>query len=297
MTPALFETSLTSLPLVSRGKVRDIYAVNNDMLLIVATDRLSAFDVVLSDPIPHKGRVLTQLTQFWLQRFAGIMPNHATTVHPFDVVAQDERDQVDGRAMVVKRLRPIMVEAVARGYLSGSGWQAYKQDGSVCGVALPAGLQQSERLATPIFTPAAKAEAGEHDENITFEETSARIGQALAEQIREATLLLYQQAAEYAQAQGIIIADTKFEFGLDETGTLHLMDEVLTPDSSRFWPADTYVVGQQPPSFDKQYLRDWLMNQAWNKTAPAPRLPADVISHTSAQYLEALHRLTGEPHA
>ncbi|HLR12111.1 MAG TPA: phosphoribosylaminoimidazolesuccinocarboxamide synthase [Burkholderiaceae bacterium] len=296
MTPALYETSLSSLPLLARGKVRDIYAVDDDKLLIIATDRLSAFDVVLPDPIPGKGRVLTQLTLFWLQRFAGILPNHATTVHPFDVVAADEREQVDGRAMVVKRLRPIMIEAVARGYLSGSGWQEYQENGRVCGIALPAGLQQSGRLDTPVFTPAAKADAGEHDENITFEDMAERIGSELAENIRDTTLELYMHANEYAGERGIIIADTKFEFGLDEAGMLHLMDEVLTPDSSRFWPADAYAPGGQPPSFDKQYLRDWLLTQDWDKTAPGPRLPADVIRHTSEKYIEALKRLTGDRH-
>lgn len=297
MTTALYETTLASLPLLARGKVRDIYAVGNDQLLIVATDRLSAFDVILPDPIPGKGYVLTQLTQFWLQHFAGRLPNHATAVHPFDVVAADERAQVDGRAMVVKRLQPILIEAVARGYISGSGWQEYQQNGKVCGVPLPAGLQQSQKLARPIFTPAAKADAGDHDENISFDETVSRIGGDLAEQIREVTLDLYHRASEYAATRGIIIADTKFEFGLDDAGVLHLMDEVLTPDSSRFWPMDVYTVGQQPPSFDKQYLRDWLLEQGWNKTAPAPRLPAEVIEHTSQKYFEALKRLTGDLHA
>lgn len=297
MTTALYETTLASLPLLARGKVRDIYAVGNDQLLIVATDRLSAFDVILPDPIPGKGYVLTQLTQFWLQHFAGCLPNHATAVHPFDVVAADERAQVDGRAMVVKRLQPILIEAVARGYISGSGWQEYQQNGKVCGVPLPAGLQQSQKLARPIFTPAAKADAGDHDENISFDETVSRIGGDLAEQIREVTLDLYHRASEYAATRGIIIADTKFEFGLDDAGVLHLMDEVLTPDSSRFWPMDVYTVGQQPPSFDKQYLRDWLLEQGWNKTAPAPRLPAEVIEHTSQKYFEALKRLTGDLHA
>lgn len=297
MTTALYETTLASLPLLARGKVRDIYAVGNDQLLIVATDRLSAFDVILPDPIPGKGYVLTQLTQFWLQHFAGRLPNHATAVHPFDVVAADERAQVDGRAMVVKRLQPILIEAVARGYISGSGWQEYQQNGKVCGVPLPTGLQQSQKLARPIFTPAAKADAGDHDENISFDETVSRIGGDLAEQIREVTLDLYHRASEYAATRGIIIADTKFEFGLDDAGVLHLMDEVLTPDSSRFWPMDAYTVGQQPPSFDKQYLRDWLLEQGWNKTAPAPRLPAEVIEHTSQKYFEALKRLTGDLHA
>jgi phosphoribosylaminoimidazole-succinocarboxamide synthase len=290
--PALHQSAITSLPLVARGKVRDMYAVGSDKLLIVASDRISAFDVILDDPIPGKGEVLTRLTEFWLERLANVVPNHATGIAPEDVVAPDERDQVQGRAMVVKRLKPVMVEAVARGYLIGSGWKDYQATGTVCGIRLPAGLKLASKLPTPIFTPAAKAEVGAHDENVDFEHVVREVGHDMAEQIRDITLALYSQAAQYAATKGIIIADTKFEFGLDDQGRLHLMDEVLTPDSSRFWPADGYAEGISPPSFDKQFVRDWLETQPWNKTAPAPRLPADVIEKTAAKYREALTRLT-----
>ncbi|HXE19656.1 phosphoribosylaminoimidazolesuccinocarboxamide synthase [Castellaniella sp. UC4442_H9] len=289
---ALLETSITSLPLLGRGKVRDMYAVGDDKLLIVATDRISAFDVILGDPIPGKGRVLTALTEFWLKRLGHQMPTHVTGIAPEDVVAPQERDQVTGRAMVVKRLKPILVEAVARGYLAGSGWKDYQAHGSVCGVALPAGLRQAEKLPQPIFTPAAKAEFGHHDENVDFEYVVDQVGQETAEAVRTATLSLYAEAAEYARGRGILIADTKFEFGLDEHGTLHLMDEVLTPDSSRFWPADGYALGISPPSFDKQFVRDWLETQDWGKKPPAPKLPADVLQRTAAKYQEALDRLS-----
>lgn len=296
MASALYESSITSLPLVARGKVRDMYAVGDDQLLIVATDRISAFDVILDDPIPGKGVVLTRLTDFWLDRFKDVLPNHATGVDPCDVVSPAERDQVQGRAVVVKRLRPILVEAVARGYLSGSGWNDYQADGHVCGVLLPLGLQQSQKLDLPIFTPAAKAELGEHDENVSYADVEQRIGTPLAEQIRDVTLDLYSMACEYAATRGIIIADTKFEFGLDQNGTLHLMDEVLTPDSSRFWPASAYRPGANPPSFDKQFVRDWLLTQDWDKTAPAPSLPAHIIQKTADKYNEALECLLGNRH-
>jgi len=289
--PTVLQSTIKSLPLLARGKVRDMYAVGNDKLLIVTTDRISAFDVILDDPIPGKGQVLKELTDFWLNKLAHILPNHSTDVKPEDVVAANERDQVIGRAVVVKRLKPILVEAVARGYLIGSGWKDYQASGAVCGIALPSGLKQASKLPQPIFTPAAKAEFGLHDENVDFDHVIKEVGQAMAERIRDVTLRLYGEAASYAATKGIIIADTKFEFGLDESGTLHLMDEVLTPDSSRFWPADGYKEGISPPSFDKQFVRDWLETQVWNKTPPAPRLPADVIEKTSAKYREALDRL------
>ncbi|MBC2769721.1 phosphoribosylaminoimidazolesuccinocarboxamide synthase [Pusillimonas minor] len=289
---ALLQSSIKSLPLLARGKVRDMYAVGDDKLLIVASDRISAFDVILDDPVPGKGQVLTDLTEFWLKKLAHIVPNHSTGVRPEDVVLPEERDQVVGRAMVVKRLKPVMVEAVARGYLIGSGWKDYQATGAVCGIALPAGLKQAGRLPQPIFTPAAKAEVGAHDENVDFAHVVREVGQEMAEKIRDITLRLYSEASEYAATKGIIIADTKFEFGLDDQGVLHLMDEVLTPDSSRFWPAAGYAEGTSPPSFDKQFVRDWLETQVWDKTPPAPRLPVDVIEKTAAKYREALTRLT-----
>jgi phosphoribosylaminoimidazole-succinocarboxamide synthase len=294
MSSTLFESSLHSLKLLGSGKVRDNYAVGDDKLLIITTDRLSAYDVVMGEPIPAKGRVLNQMANFWFEKLAGIVPNHLTGIAPESVVAADEAAQVSGRAVVVKRLKPILIEAVVRGYLAGSGWKDYQDTGSICGVALPLGLQNAQKLPEPIFTPAAKAEMGHHDENITFAEAESRIGTALARQIREISIQLYQRAAEYAATRGIIIADTKFEFGLDAKGVLHLMDEVLTADSSRFWPADEYRVGSNPPSFDKQFVRDWLMSQNWDKTPPAPKLPAGVIERTAAKYCEALERLTGQ---
>jgi phosphoribosylaminoimidazole-succinocarboxamide synthase len=278
--------------LLGRGKVRDMYAVGEDKLLIVATDRISAFDVILDDPIPGKGQVLTELTEFWLKKLAHVLPNHSTGIAPEDVVAPSEREQVRGRAVVVKRLKPILVEAVARGYLIGSGWKDYQASGSICGIALPAGMQQAGKLPQPIFTPAAKAEFGSHDENVDFDHVVREVGAALAERIRDVTLRLYSEAADFASGKGIIIADTKFEFGLDGQGQLYLMDEVLTPDSSRFWPASEYAVGISPPSFDKQFVRDWLETQVWDKTPPAPRLPADVLEKTAAKYREAMTRLT-----
>ncbi|CAB3696036.1 phosphoribosylaminoimidazolesuccinocarboxamide synthase [Trinickia soli] len=290
----LYESSLRSLPLLGRGKVRDNYAVGNDKLLIVTTDRLSAFDVIMGEPIPRKGEVLNQMANFWFERLQHIVPNHMTGIAPETVVAADEVEQVKGRAVVVKRLEPILVEAVVRGYLAGSGWKDYQATGAVCGVALPPGLANAQKLPEPIFTPAAKAEMGHHDENITFEECERRIGTELSATIRDISIRLYKEASEYAATRGIIIADTKFEFGLDSHGQPFLMDEALTADSSRFWPADQYQVGTNPPSFDKQFVRDWLEAQDWGKTAPAPTLPADVIAKTSEKYQEALERLTGQ---
>ncbi|MCB1957014.1 MAG: phosphoribosylaminoimidazolesuccinocarboxamide synthase [Rhodocyclaceae bacterium] len=299
MTTALFESSISSLPLIARGKVRDIYAVDDERLLIVTSDRLSAFDVVLPDPIPGKGAVLTALALFWFDRLAHVIPNQLTGIAPEDVVTGAERDQVRGRALVVKRLQPLPIEAVVRGYVIGSGWKDYQQTGAICGVALPAGLRQAARLPAPIFTPATKAAVGDHDENVSFEVASARCaetipnGAALAAQARDAAIRLYSEAAAYAAGRGIIIADTKFEFGIDGAGTLHLIDEALTPDSSRFWPADSYREGSSPPSFDKQYVRDYLETLDWNKKAPGPVLPQEVIAGTAAKYAEAYTRLTG----
>jgi phosphoribosylaminoimidazole-succinocarboxamide synthase len=292
---SLYQSTITSLPLLGRGKVRDNYAVGDDKILIVTTDRLSAFDVVMNEPIPQKGAVLNQMSDFWFEKLKAIVPNHLTGIAPESVVSASEVEQVKGRAVVAKRLQPILVEAVVRGYLIGSGWSDYKNTGAICGVQLPAGLKQAEKLAEPIFTPAAKAELGEHDENITFADMEQRIGKELANKIRDISIQLYKTAADYAATKGIIIADTKFEFGLDQDGTLHLMDEVLTADSSRFWPADSYATGISPPSFDKQFVRDYLETLTeWKKTAPAPTLPADVIEKTGAKYREALTRLTGE---
>jgi phosphoribosylaminoimidazole-succinocarboxamide synthase len=280
-----------------RGKVRDNYAVGVDRLLMVATDRLSAFDVVMEQPIPGKGKLLTQMALFWFAHLQHIVPNHLTGDDPESVVAPSEREQVRGRSMLVKRLRPLPVEAVVRGYLAGSGWKEYQQNQQVCGVALPSGLKNASKLAEPIFTPATKAEMGDHDENIGFGRMCDIVGVTLAEKIREVSIRLYSEAAAMALPRGIIIADTKFEFGLDDRGTLTLMDEVLTPDSSRFWPVEGYAAGRNPPSYDKQFLRDWLEGvkldgQPWNKRAPAPALPAEVIEHTANTYNEALRRLT-----
>jgi phosphoribosylaminoimidazole-succinocarboxamide synthase len=293
MAAGLLETSIQSLPLVYRGKVRDSYAVGDDKLLIVTTDRLSAFDVVMRQPIPDKGRVLNALSNFWFARLGHAVPNHLTGIDPESVVAPSERDQVRGRAVVARRLQPIAVEAVVRGYLIGSGWKDYQKSGAVCGIALPAGLRQAEKLPEPIFTPAEKAELGRHDENISFAQVESRIGADLAARIRSIALVLYVEAAAYAATRGIIIADTKFEFGLDTDGTLRLMDEVLTADSSRFWPADEYRVGISPPSYDKQFVRDWLETQPWDKTPPPPDLPDEVVARTADKYREALRRLTG----
>jgi phosphoribosylaminoimidazole-succinocarboxamide synthase len=292
---SLYQSTITSLPLLGRGKVRDNYAVGDDRILIVTTDRLSAFDVVMNEAIPGKGCVLNQMSDFWFERLADIVPNHLTGIDPASVVSAAEAVQVAGRAVVAKRLQPIMVEAVVRGYLIGSGWKDYQATGAVCGVALPPGLRQADKLAAPIFTPAAKAELGEHDENISFADMAERIGVDLATRLRDISIALYQRAADYAATRGIIIADTKFEFGLDAEGTLYLMDEVLTADSSRFWPADSYAPGSSPPSFDKQFVRDYLETlHDWNKTAPAPTLPAEVVAKTGAKYREALLRLTGQ---
>ena len=295
--PALYATSIKSLPLLSQGKVRDVYAVGDNKLLMVTTDRLSAFDVVMGQPIPEKGIVLNQMANFWFDRLANVIPNHLTGIDPESVVPANEVDQVRGRAVVAKRLKPILVEAVVRGYLAGSGWKDYKETGKVCGIALPTGLENAQKLPEPIFTPAAKAEMGEHDENIAFDKVIDMIGESLANQIREVSIRLYKEASEYAATRGIIIADTKFEFGLDDAGQLVLMDEILTADSSRFWPAETYHVGANPPSYDKQFVRDWLETamvdgKLWPKTAPAPALPLDVIDKTAEKYREALARLT-----
>ena len=299
MTAGLYESSLHSLPLIARGKVRDNYAVGQDRLLMVATDRLSAFDVVMSEPIPGKGEMLTKMALFWFARLGHIVPNHLTGQDPESVVAPDEREQVRGRSMLVKRLKPLPVEAVVRGYLAGSGWKEYQERQSVCGVALPAGLKNASKLPEPIFTPATKAEMGAHDENISFERMEQIVGAELAAKVRDVSIRLYKEAAEYALTRGIIIADTKFEFGLDKDGTLTLMDEVLTPDSSRFWPVEGYKEGANPPSYDKQYVRDWLESvrvegRVWDKRAPAPSLEQTVIKRSAAQYRSALLAILGD---
>jgi len=295
--PTLLESSLHSLPLLARGKVRDNYAVGDDRLLMVASDRLSAFDVVMGEPIPGKGELLTRVALFWFARLGHIVPNHLTGEDPESVVALDERAQVRGRAMLVKRLKPLPVEAVVRGYLAGSGWKEYQASGEVCGVKLPPGLKNASQLPEPIFTPATKAEMGEHDENIDFERMVQIVGSDLAHRVREISIRLYREAAAFALTKGIIIADTKFEFGLAADGTLTLMDEVLTPDSSRYWPLESYREGDNPPSYDKQFVRDWLEavrddGAPWNKRAPAPALPPEVVDKTAAKYREALARLT-----
>jgi len=289
----LLESRITSLPLVHRGKVRDIYAVGDGKLLIVTTDRLSAFDVVMPTPIPGKGEVLTKVSAFWFDKLKSIVPSQALDIAPESVVADSERGQVTGRAIVVKKLKALPVEAIVRGYLVGSGWKEYQASQSVCGIALPAGLQQADRLPEPIFTPSTKAAVGAHDENIAFEQMAELIGADLARQVRDVSIALYQAAAEYALTRGIIIADTKFEFGLDEKGQLVWIDEALTPDSSRFWPADQYQPGSNPPSFDKQFVRDWLEASGWNKQAPGPELPAEIVQKTSEKYREAMARLLG----
>ncbi|MDR1349941.1 MAG: phosphoribosylaminoimidazolesuccinocarboxamide synthase [Zoogloeaceae bacterium] len=304
----VFETTIRSLPLISRGKVRDIYAVDADKLLIVTTDRLSAFDVILPDPLPGKGQVLTALADFWFRKLAHIIPNQLTGIAPQSVVAPEEAAQVIGRAVVARRLQPLPIEAVVRGYLIGSGWKDYQQTGAVCGLPLPAGLKLAARLPEPLFTPATKAEIGAHDENISFVEAqkhcatvlanvlqgTGKSGEAICGEARDAALALYREAAAYALGRGIIIADTKFEFGVDAAGTLYLIDEALTPDSSRFWSADSYREGENPASFDKQFVRDYLETLDWNKKAPAPRLPAEIAAKTSQKYVESYERLTGE---
>ncbi len=301
MTSTVHTSALHSLPLLARGKVRDNYAVGNDRILMVASDRLSAFDVIMGEPIPGKGKLLTQMALFWFDKLGpngqNLCPIHLTGEAPESAVQPDEVAQVEGRSMLVKRLKPIPVEAVVRGYLAGSGWKEYQQNRAVCGVKLPAGLKNASRLPEPIYTPAAKAAVGDHDENITFEKTVEMIGLDLATRIRDISIAIYQAAAEFALTKGIIIADTKFEFGLDVDGTLTLMDEVLTPDSSRYWPVESYQEGTNPPSYDKQFVRDWLEQvlvdgEPWSKTPPAPRVPNEVITRTAAKYQEALERLT-----
>jgi phosphoribosylaminoimidazole-succinocarboxamide synthase len=299
MTAALHTSNIASLPLLARGKVRDNYAVGNDRILMVASDRLSAFDVIMGEPIPGKGEILTKMALFWFARLGHVCPNHLTGEAPESVVTPAEAAQVQGRSMLVKRLKPIMVEAVVRGYLAGSGWKEYQESGSVCSVALPAGLKNASKLPQPIFTPAAKAVSG-HDENVSYEKVVEMIGPTVAGKIRELSLRIYQEAADFALTKGLIIADTKFEFGLDDEGNVVLMDEVLTPDSSRYWPVEGYqqafAAGQNPPSYDKQFVRDWLETvkvdgHPWDKTPPAPRLPKEVIAKTAAKYREALDRL------
>jgi phosphoribosylaminoimidazole-succinocarboxamide synthase len=301
MTSSLHTSTLTSLPLLARGKVRDNYAVGDDRILMVASDRLSAFDVIMGEPIPGKGKLLTQMALFWFDKLgpkgSNLCPIHLTGDAPESVVTPAEVPQVEGRSMLVKRLKPLPVEAVVRGYLAGSGWKEYQENSAVCGVKLPAGLKNASKLPEPIYTPAAKAAVGDHDENITFEKTVAMIGLDLATRIRDISIAIYKNAAEFALTKGIIIADTKFEFGLDKDGTLTLMDEVLTPDSSRFWPQESYKEGINPPSYDKQFVRDWLEQalvdgKPWSKTPPAPRVPNEVIEKTAAKYREALQRLT-----
>ena len=294
MTDALHEATINSLPKLHSGKVRDLFALGKDHLLIVTSDRLSAFDVILPQPIPGKGAVLNALTAFWMARFAVRIPNHFdSSIDLAQWLTPAELAQCKGRAVVAKKLRALPIEAVARGYLIGSGWKDYQATGSVCGIALPAGLQLAGKLPEPVFTPAFKAPKGEHDANISYSEVERLVGPALAAQVRDITLSLYREAADYAATRGIIIADTKFEFGVDGHGTLHLIDEVLTPDSSRFWPAEGYCAGISPPSFDKQYVRDYLETLDWNKTAPGPQLPAEVIARTARTYREAQRLLTG----
>jgi phosphoribosylaminoimidazole-succinocarboxamide synthase len=293
MTEALFESHLTSLPLIHRGKVRDLYAVDDDHLLIVTTDRISAFDVILPTPIPGKGEVLTRISEFWFRKLEAIVPNHLADMSLAQAVPDAaERAPLEGRSLVVRRLKALPIEAVVRGYLIGSGWKDYQATGQVCGISLPAGLQMADRLPEPIYTPATKAAVGEHDENVDFDYTAELVGPELAAQVRQTALTLYNTAAAYALERGIIIADTKFEFGLDGEGELHLIDEALTPDSSRFWPADTYRPGISPPSFDKQFVRDYLETLDWDKKAPGPELPPEVVQKTTEKYREALRRLT-----
>ena len=288
----LFESNLKSLKFLHRGKVRDIYAVGDDKLLVIQSDRLSAFDVILPDPIPGKGEVLTAMSNYWFKKLGHVIPNHLTGIAPDTVVAADERAQVAGRAMVVRKFTPLMIEAVVRGYLIGSGWKDYQKTGMVCGIKLPPGLKEAQQLPEVIFTPATKAPAGQHDENISYEEAAKIVGTDLAAQVKKISIQLYSEAADYARSKGIIIADTKFEFGVDQAGKLYLIDEILTPDSSRFWPAAEYRTGMSPPSFDKQIVRNWLETQPWDKKHPAPRLPAEVLANTSAKYREVLRLLT-----
>jgi len=295
VTDTLYRSEISSLKLLNSGKVRDIYAVDDQHMLIVTSDRISAFDVVMPDPIPGKGKVLTTVSNFWFERFKNLLPNHLSNLSLEQVLPDPiERQPIIGRGIVVKKLKPLPVEAIIRGYLIGSGWKDYQNSGAVCGITLPVGLRQAEKLAEPLFTPSTKAEMGAHDENISFDTAVGLLGREVAEKVRDCSLLIYKKAAEYALTRGIIIADTKFEFGLDDNGVVHLIDEALTPDSSRFWPADSYRVGTSPPSFDKQYLRDYLETLDWNKTAPGPKLPEHVIANTAAKYREAQTILTGK---
>ncbi|MDP1659703.1 MAG: phosphoribosylaminoimidazolesuccinocarboxamide synthase [Methylotenera sp.] len=296
MNKPLLETSIQSLKRIHQGKVRDIYDIDANTMLLVSTDRLSAFDVILPTGIVNKGAMLTQMANFWFEKLKDVVPNHLTGIDPNSVVTSPaEQAQLGSRAVVVKKLKALPIEAIVRGYLVGSGWKEYKAKGTVCGIQLPAGLQEASKLPNPIFTPSSKAAVGEHDENISLQQCADLIGKEMADQVASVAIALYKQAAEYALTRGIIIADTKFEFGLDANGILHVMDEVLTPDSSRFWPADSYAVGSNPPSYDKQFVRDWLESIGWNKTPPAPALPEDVARKTSEKYMEAFERLTGHP--
>jgi len=291
----LLITSIQSLKLIHQGKVRDIYAIDEKTMLLVSTDRLSAFDVILPTGISNKGAMLTQMANFWFEKLKHVVPNHLTGIAPESVVTSDaDKAQLGSRAVVVKKLKPLPIEAIVRGYLVGSGWKEYQQRGTVCDIPLPAGLQLAQKLPKALFTPSSKAAVGEHDENISITQVEALIGKEMAAQVAKVAIQLYTEAAEYALTRGIIIADTKFEFGLDEKGVLHVMDEVLTPDSSRFWPVESYAVGSNPPSYDKQYVRDWLESILWNKTPPAPALPDDVAKRTSEKYMEAFEKLTGE---
>jgi phosphoribosylaminoimidazole-succinocarboxamide synthase len=291
----LTQTSIQSLSLIHQGKVRDIYAIDDKTMLLISTDRLSAFDVILPTGIANKGAMLTQMANFWFEKLKHVVPNHLTGIAPESVVSSPiDRAQLGSRAVVVKKLKPLPIEAIVRGYLVGSGWKEYQAKGTVCDIALPAGLQLAQKLPQPLFTPSSKAAVGEHDENISIAQVEALIGKEMAAQVAKVAIQLYTEAAEYALTKGIIIADTKFEFGLDENGVLHVMDEVLTPDSSRFWPAESYAIGSNPPSYDKQYVRDWLESIAWNKTPPAPVLPDDVAKRTSEKYMEAFEKLTGK---
>lgn len=295
MSQPLLETSIHSLKRIHQGKVRDIYDIDANTMLLVSTDRLSAFDVILPTGIANKGAMLTQMANFWFEKLKNVVPNHLTGIDPANVVSDPkEKSQLANRAVVVKKLKALPIEAIVRGYLVGSGWKEYKAKGTVCGIPLPAGLQEASKLPEPIFTPSSKAAVGEHDENISLQQCADLIGEDMAEQVAKVAIALYTQAAEYALTRGIIIADTKFEFGLDDQGVLHVMDEVLTPDSSRFWPAESYAVGKNPPSYDKQYVRDWLEACGWNKTPPAPALPDDVAQRTSDKYMEAFEKLTGK---
>ncbi|MDP8568547.1 phosphoribosylaminoimidazolesuccinocarboxamide synthase [Methylophilus aquaticus] len=293
MTAPLLETSIQSLKKLHQGKVRDIYDIDAQTMLLVSTDRLSAFDVILPTGIPHKGAMLTQMANFWFEQLADVVPNHLTGIAPESVVAPDEVAQVRGRAVVVKKLKALPLEAIVRGYLVGSGWKEYQAKGTVCDIQLPAGLQLAQQLPQPLFTPSSKAAVGEHDENISVAQVEALIGKDLTAKVEKTAIALYTRAAEYARTKGIIIADTKFEFGVDEHGVLHVMDEVLTPDSSRFWPADQYQIGSNPPSYDKQFVRDWLESCDWDKTPPGPVLPPDIAKRTSDKYMEAFAKLTG----